>query len=65
MCSTQAPRLRGSDEAIISYWLGDESLGCLYGTKDTSLIATRLTRDKTGRKDNIGRVECSWKVGRE
>jgi hypothetical protein len=36
-----------SDEAIIPHRLGDEGLGCLYGTKDTSLIARRSCRDKT------------------
>ena len=38
---------KGSDEAIIPHRLGDEGLGCLYGTKDTSLIARRSCRDKT------------------
>jgi len=47
MCSTQTPRLGGSDEAIILHRLRDEGFGCLYGTKNTSLIARRLLRDKT------------------
>lgn len=50
MCSSQAPRLGGSNDAIIPHRLGDEDLGCLYGTKDTSLIVRRLLRNKTHRK---------------
>jgi hypothetical protein len=34
-----SPSSGGSDEAIIPYQLGDEGLGCLYGTKNTFLIA--------------------------
>jgi len=34
------------DDVIIPYRLGDKGLGCLYGTKDTSLTVRRLLRDK-------------------
>jgi hypothetical protein len=34
-------------EAIIPRRLRDKGLSCLYGIKDTSLIVTRLLRDKT------------------
>jgi len=54
MCSIQAPHLRGSDEAIIPHRLGDEGLGCLYGTNNTSLIARHLLRDK------LNSLEAMW-----
>jgi hypothetical protein len=34
------------DDVIIPYRLGDKNLGCLYGTKDTSLSVIRFLRDK-------------------
>jgi len=34
------------DDVIIPYRLGDKNLGCLYGTKDTSLTVIRFLRDK-------------------
>jgi len=61
MCSTQTPRLGGSNETIIPHWLGDEGLGCLYGTKDTYFIARRLLRNKTHRKP-CGIIFCGGPI---
>ena len=72
MCSTQAPRLEGSDETIIPHRLGDEGLDCLYGTENTFLIARRLLRDKTHWKplglpccgcDHIDNICCNPFLG--